>query len=124
MKTKVNFKHLNNRKYQQRVWWRTLLPSLLCALLVMPVLGYSSLSTAASKPAISAKSPAPATVVNINHADAETIAEVLKGVGLKKAQAIVSWRQKNGKFTSTDQLLGVKGIGEKTLTANKNKIKL
>ncbi len=56
-----------------------------------------------------------AAPVNINTADAELIADSLKGIGLNKAQAIVSWRNSNGEFTSADELLMIKGIGEKTL---------
>jgi competence protein ComEA len=55
--------------------------------------------------------------VNINKADAQTIAEELKGIGLAKAQAIVDYRQKHGPFKSPDDLSLVKGIGERTLTA-------
>jgi competence protein ComEA len=56
--------------------------------------------------------------VNINNADAQMLSEGLKGVGLKKAEAIVQWRELNGGFNSLEQLLEVKGIGEKTLQDN------
>ncbi len=59
-----------------------------------------------------------AAMVNINKADAETLAENLKGIGLTKAQAIVKYRKDNGKFTSVDELTNVKGIGEKTVEKN------
>lgn len=62
--------------------------------------------------------PPQAITVNINSADAEVIAEILKGIGLKRAQAIVAWREKHGKFTSLDQLTEIKGIGEATLAKN------
>ena len=61
---------------------------------------------------------------NINIASAEEIAGGLKGIGLKKAHAIVEWRENNGKFTSIEQLSEVKGIGEKTVMLNKSKISL
>ncbi len=70
------------------------------------------------------KKAAIAQSVNVNKANAEEISVALKGVGLKKAEAIVKWRKANGKFTNVSQLLEVKGIGEKTLAANKTKIKL
>lgn len=57
--------------------------------------------------------------VNINTADADTIASNLNGIGLSKAQAIVAWRDKNGQFTDLSSLQEVKGIGEKTLEKNK-----
>ncbi len=57
--------------------------------------------------------------VNVNNADAQMLSDSLKGVGLKKAQAIVEWRVQNGDFVALEQLLEVKGIGEKTLQANR-----
>ncbi|UTW46037.1 ComEA family DNA-binding protein [bacterium SCSIO 12696] len=61
--------------------------------------------------------------VNINTADAETIANSLKGIGIKKAQAIVDYRKQiGGKYQSLDQLLEVKGIGEKILAKLQAKI--
>ena len=51
--------------------------------------------------------------VNINTADASTLSEAIKGVGLKKAQAIVAYRTEHGPFTSIDDLIRISGIGEK-----------
>lgn len=65
-----------------------------------------------------------ATPVNINNADAKTIAASLSGVGIKKAEAIVADRTKNGPFKSADDLKRVSGIGEKTVSANKADILL
>ncbi len=62
--------------------------------------------------------------VNINRASATEIASALKGIGLKKAQAIVEWRKANGKFTQIEQLMAIKGIAEKTLEKNKLYIQL
>lgn len=53
--------------------------------------------------------------VNINKANAKTIAESLKGVGIKKAEAIVRYRSKHGAFKSLDDLRQVNGIGEQTI---------
>ncbi|HSX60457.1 MAG TPA: ComEA family DNA-binding protein [Tahibacter sp.] len=60
--------------------------------------------------------------VNVNTADAGTIASNLKGVGQSKAEAIVAYREKNGAFKSVDDLAKVKGIGEKTVAANRELI--
>ena len=57
--------------------------------------------------------------VNINTADAESISRELKGVGMKKAQAIVEYRDRNGKFESPEDLLNVKGIGSAVLEDNR-----
>jgi competence protein ComEA len=61
--------------------------------------------------------------VNVNNDDAQTIAEGLNGIGLKKAQAIVAWRNENGNFKDLVSLEQVKGIGAKILEKNKDNIK-
>ena len=62
--------------------------------------------------------------VDVNTADAETISEELKGVGLAKAQAIVEYREKHGPFRNADELALVKGIGERTVEMNRSEIKV
>ena len=62
-------------------------------------------------------------LVDINSADAETIAANMDGVGLVKAQAIVAFREQLvGSFKTLEQLLEVKGIGEETLEKNRHKL--
>jgi len=74
----------------------------------------SSLSSEVAQPAM----------VNINTASVEQLSEGLNGVGMKRAQDIIKYREANGAFTSLDQLLAVKGIGEKVLEKNKKHIVL
>ncbi len=62
--------------------------------------------------------------VNVNKADAETIAEELKGVGITKATAIVAFREQNGPFKTVEELTQVKGIGLKTVEKNREEILL
>lgn len=62
--------------------------------------------------------------VNVNEADAETIAAELKGVGLSKARAIVEYRKKHGPFQRADELSLVKGIGERTVEMNRRDIQV
>lgn len=60
--------------------------------------------------------------VNINTADAATLARAIDGVGESKAQAIVDYRVAHGPFESVDELSEVKGIGEKTVLKNRDKL--
>lgn len=65
-----------------------------------------------------------ATPVNVNKADATTIAKSLDGVGMAKAQAIVKYRKAHGPFKNVADLTKVKGIGTATLAHNKDDILL
>lgn len=62
-------------------------------------------------------------VVNINTATSEQLT-ALKGIGFKKAEAIVSYRTKHGDFTNAEALANVKGIGLKTVDKNRSLIEV
>ena len=62
--------------------------------------------------------------VNINTADAETLAATLEHVGPVKAKAIVDYRREHGSFRSVEQLAMVKGVGLKTVERNRDRILL
>jgi competence protein ComEA len=57
--------------------------------------------------------------VDINSADAATLAKELKGIGPARAEAIVAWREANGPFKSPEDLVLVQGIGERVLEDNR-----
>jgi competence protein ComEA len=61
--------------------------------------------------------------ININTADVETLTR-LEGIGEKKAQAIVTWREENGDFVSVEQLVEISGIGAATLEANRDRLRI
>jgi competence protein ComEA len=63
-----------------------------------------------------------ADAVNINTADAATLATALNGIGQSKAEAIVAYRESNGPFKSVDQLADVKGVGLKTVDKNRTQM--
>jgi len=63
-----------------------------------------------------------AGAVNINTADAASLAAALKGVGQSKAEAIVAYRKEHGAFKSADELAQVKGIGQKLVDKNRDLI--
>jgi competence protein ComEA len=59
-----------------------------------------------------APSAPPATVVNINTASAADF-EALPGIGAKTAARILEYRQKNGPFKKVEELMNIRGLGEK-----------
>lgn len=62
--------------------------------------------------------------VNINSADATTLQNSLKGIGPKRAAAIIAYRTQNGPFKSVDDLTKVKGISQRVLNENRSRIAL
>lgn len=62
--------------------------------------------------------------VSLNKGDAQTLATVLKGVGLKRAEKIVSYRKDHGPFKAIEELANVKGIGVATVEKNRARISL
>lgn len=60
--------------------------------------------------------------IDINRADAETIAKELTGIGPKKAEAILQYRKEHGDFKTPKDLENVPGIGAKTVQQNEKNI--
>lgn len=79
-------------------------------------------STKSTKSAKDKTKKAVSKPININTADKKMLTE-LPGVGPKTADAILKYRKANGKFKSANDLLNVKGIGEKTLKKMKPLLK-
>jgi len=60
-------------------------------------------------------------VIHINNSTVEQLV-TLKGIGQKKAEAILAYREQVGSFKSIDDLMKVKGIGAKVITDNKSRL--
>lgn len=96
------------------------------ALAAEPVAKSQATQTKAENPgAAQSKATLPAkasddegTSVSINSASAEDLARVMNGVGLKKAQAIVSYREEYGPFKTVDDLKQVPGMGSSLVERN------
>lgn len=82
----------------------------------------NSASTSASSSAASASSgPASGDLINLNTATAADL-QKLNGIGEKKAEQIIAYRQEKGSFKSIDELKEVSGIGDKTFAAIKDQL--
>ena len=62
--------------------------------------------------------------IDINSATAEELAAAMTGVGLKKARAIVAYRDENGPFASIEDLVKVRGIGPATVASNRERLSI
>jgi competence protein ComEA len=60
--------------------------------------------------------------VNINTADAQSLAAAISGVGLKRAEAIIAYRDKNGPFKSVNELVEVRGVGESIVEKSRDRL--
>lgn len=127
--TRSQFTHLDSRKtlvpreiLAQKP--RTVAAALL--LVLAGVLGSIALTQAAfaADPAPAAESGVLTAKVNINSADAQTLAQNLKGVGESRAEEIIRHRETYGPFATVEELTEVKGIGQSTLDRNRDLITL
>jgi competence protein ComEA len=87
---------------------------------LLSVVGNLALADEAVDTALSKAMLLEPLAVNINTASAEEMAESLKGIGLKTAEAIVTFRNNEGLFTSPEAIMAVKGIGDFTFEVNKD----
>ncbi len=78
----------------------------------------------AAKAPEAAKGDEETTRVSINAASAEALAQAMNGVGLKKAQAIVSYREEYGPFKTLEDLQQVPGMGASLVERNLDRLTL
>jgi len=92
--------------------------------LIVVVLGLAITlpSNAAVTKAAASESTEKTQRVNVNQASVEQLSQ-LPGIGKSKAQAIVDYRTKQGKFKSLADLAQVKGIGDKLIAKLEGKVK-
>ena len=85
--------------------WKAIRPFVLGTLIGLPIAAWSG-------------------PIDINTADAKTLAAELRGVGESTAEAIVAYRTANGPFKTVDDLVKVRGIGSKILEQNRSNLRV
>jgi competence protein ComEA len=65
-----------------------------------------------------------AETININTADKETLMSAIKGVGEKRAEAIIAYREEHGPFKSIEELTDVRGVGPSIVESNMDNLSL
>jgi competence protein ComEA len=93
------------------------------ALVVVSLLAASPHAAAAQTASRTSAKAASVGIVNINTASATEL-EALPGVGAKTAARIVDYRQKNGPFKKVEELMNVRGVGEKNFLRLKPQISI
>lgn len=60
--------------------------------------------------------------IDLNKADVSSLIGSFKGIGKKRAEAIISYRDSHSGFKSLEELAEVKGFGQNFVTANREKL--
>lgn len=96
---------------QSSLWWAA----------ITLILAFLSVSLQAAETQ-GAASLARTEIVHLNTATVEELVQCLVGVGQRRAEAIVAYRQRVGDFRNDDELSQVRGIGPHVLSANRTRI--
>ncbi|WEV51955.1 helix-hairpin-helix domain-containing protein [Lactobacillus sp. ESL0731] len=89
--------------------------------IVVSIGGSSTVATTSDNTGSSTTADKSGAKVNLNTADAQGLQQ-LNGIGEKKAEQIIAYRQKNGNFKKIEDLKQVSGIGDKTFAALKDQL--
>jgi competence protein ComEA len=108
--------------------YSSLFATLLTSVIATPVLATTSPFISSHNNTVLTSSPVKnipnpiSANININSADIETLVAELKGIGPKKAKAIIVYRNEHGPFKSIDDLIKIKGISKRIVDQNREKI--
>ena len=91
-------------------------------LTTLSVSTFLSAATTSTLPEKQSATPKGHSLIDLNHANSEALSHTIKGIGPKKAEAIIAYRDEHHGFKSLDELREVKGIGDKFMEKNKTEI--
>ncbi|MDP1603907.1 MAG: helix-hairpin-helix domain-containing protein [Legionella sp.] len=74
------------------------------------------------EPLVASQSAKPVHQINLNTADAKMLSKSMKGIGIKRAQAIVKYRETHGAFKSINDLSQVPGLGKNFVATHLNEL--
>ncbi len=86
------------------------------SLLLISAPTYAADTNEADNPAVSMMAP-----INLNTASKEELT-TLTGVGPKRAEAIIAYREANGSFQSVEQITAIRGLGSAFLSKNRDRM--
>lgn len=109
----INMKNLSSQTISPK--------ALICALLTSML--FFTANAISAEPKVTTHVEVMQKNVHLNKSTVDDLV-TLKGIGHKKAQAIVAYRQQIGTFKSVSELINVKGIGEKIISDNKDRLKI
>jgi competence protein ComEA len=79
-------------------------------------------ATVSTHPVTQKQPPMVIHKIDLNNADLTTLTGSVKGIGKKRAEAIIAYRQSHHGFKSVEELSEVKGLGQHFVTVNRDKL--
>lgn len=79
-------------------------------------------ATLAKQDSVPKQPPIVVDKIDLNKADLTTLTGSIKGIGKKRAEAIIAYRQSHHGFKSLEELSDVKGIGQHFVNVNREKL--
>ena len=95
-------------------------PFFLTLMFVVGIAGFSPATVSAAEPPAAKVS---VETIHLNQATAEQLQD-LPGVGPALSERIISYRDQHGPFSSVDQLVAVKGVGQAKLASFKDRLRV
>ncbi|PWY54836.1 competence protein ComEA [Legionella qingyii] len=94
----------------------------IATVLSFAVVTFSAHAVVPKETSVKNKPPVVIHKIDLNSADLSTLTGSVKGIGRKRAEAIIAYRKSHHGFKSLEELAEVKGLGQRFMTANRDKL--